>query len=89
MPELTLRFYDAGLRPLRTETLPVPGDGAAIALACSRLRSSRFTAASVHVDGAFVVQFGRDGDAPASRDLAANRWRRADEDPGHVPVRNA
>lgn len=88
MPELTLSVYDAGLRPLRTETLPVPDDGAAVALARARLRSSRFTAASVYVDGAFVVQFGRDGDAPGSRDLASNLWRLADEDPGHIPVRN-
>lgn len=84
MPELTLRFYDIGLRPMRTETLTVPDQGAAVAFARSRLRASRFKAASIHVDGAFLVQLGRDGPDREARDLSSNSWRRADEEPIHV-----
>lgn len=88
MPELTLRLYDIGLKPLRTEILAVSDDDEAVAVARSRLKKSRFTAASVHVDGAFVLQFGRDGAEPASRDLSANRWRLADEEHGRTATRN-
>ena len=87
MAELTLRFYDIGLRPLRTETMTVADESEAVALARSRLRTSRFKAASVHLDGAFLVQIGRRGAYPEARDLSSNSWRRADEEP--CPVLDA
>lgn len=80
MAELTLRFYDVGLVAMRTETMTVPDAGAAITLARSRLKSSRFKAASIHLDGAFLAQVGRDGLDQVSRDLCAKRWRRIDDD---------
>ena len=87
MAEVTLRFYDIGLGPLRTETLTVADEGAAVAMARSRLRTSRFKAASVHVDGDFLVQIGRRGLHPEARDLSSNSWRKADEEP--FPVLDA
>lgn len=61
MPELTLRLYDVGSDPLRTERLLVPDNPAAIEVARTRLKSSRFKGATVHIDGAFVVRLGADG----------------------------
>jgi len=68
MPELTLRLYDVGNTPLRTERLTVADDPAAVEVARLRLRSSRFKGATIHVDGAFLVRLGPDGFPCGARD---------------------
>ncbi|CAN5305327.1 hypothetical protein BH10PSE1_BH10PSE1_13370 [soil metagenome] len=68
MPELTLRFFDIGPAPLRTERLTVEDNVAAIALARTRLRDSRFKTATVHVDETFIVRIGPDGLPRRSQD---------------------
>ena len=60
MPHLTLRLFDNGVRPLRTETLDVESATAAIDLARARVRSSRFRSATVHLDGVYVRAVGPD-----------------------------
>lgn len=61
MPVMTLRLFDAGAQPLRTERLTVADASEAIAVARSRLKSSRFKRATIHLDGVYLVRLGSDG----------------------------
>lgn len=78
MPELILRLFDGGARPLRTERLAADSAEAAVDLARARVRGSRFSSATVQFDGAClsVVADGGRGSVGGSH---PDEGRRADE----------
>ena len=65
MRDFVVKLYEVGTRPMRSETVTARDAASVAVLAGARLRSSRFTTASVHADGALLFHIdGKGGLTP-------------------------
>lgn len=65
MAEFTLRFYNGGDRPLRTDVVDVETVSDAVQIVRARLRGSRFVNATIHAPSGSVTQVDEVGMSPS------------------------